>query len=64
MKCLQCGYEGNLDKFKICALNYAGGERCCGPVLSLRECPECGKRQTIDTDRELFEENKKANKDS
>ncbi|MFZ3131561.1 MAG: hypothetical protein WA125_10795 [Desulfosporosinus sp.] len=59
MKCLQCGYEGRLAEFKIAGLDYAGGGRCCGPVFSVRECPECGKRQTVDVDRVLFEENQK-----
>ncbi|MFZ3102961.1 MAG: hypothetical protein WA131_00370 [Desulfitobacteriaceae bacterium] len=56
MKCPQCGYEGRLAKFKIAGLDYAGGGRCCGPVFSVRECPECGKGQTVDVDRVLFEE--------
>jgi len=56
MKCSQCGYEGRLAEFKIAGLDYAGGGRCCGPVLSVRECQECGKRQTVDVDRVLFEE--------
>ncbi|GAB6171684.1 hypothetical protein JCM15765_11620 [Paradesulfitobacterium aromaticivorans] len=59
MKCSQCGYERRLAEFKIAGMEYAGGGRCCGPVLSVRECPECGKRLAVDVDRVLFEENQK-----
>ncbi len=56
MKCMNCGHEGKLDQFKLICLKYAGGDRCCGPTFSVRECPKCGKEQTVDTDRELFME--------
>ena len=59
MKCLQCRYEGKLAEFKLAGMEYAGGGRCCGPILSVRECPKCGKRQTVDVDRVIFEENQK-----